>query len=110
MNRSWIFVVIVFIVLFVVLAYQGFLVRQSINRGYVQERKVIDIMNDMRMFKQEVKFRDSILLIGIENGYRKIEEMSNIRKMTQREIDSLKLVIDGEIDAISGFKKGMLSW
>ncbi len=110
MNRSWIFVVIVFIVLFVVLAYQGFLVRQSINRGYAQERKVIEVMNDMRMLKQEVKFRDSILLIGIENGYRKIEEISNIRKMTQREIDSLKLVIDGEIDAISGFKKGMLSW
>jgi len=91
-------------------AMQIAFIRYSIVKANKLDDQVTKVMNDLRVLDAEVRVRDSMLVKSIESSYQKIEELTEIRKMNQKQIDSLKLEIESDLDVIDEYKKDMLTW
>jgi vacuolar-type H+-ATPase subunit I/STV1 len=85
-------------------------IRYSVVKADKLDDQVTKVMNDLRVLDAEVRVRDSMLVKSIESSYKKIEELTEIRKMNQKQIDSLKLEIESDLDVIDEYKKDMLTW
>lgn len=84
--------------------------RYSIVRAEELKDRVDKINADLRVLDVEVRLRDSMLVKNIEGSYRKIEELTEIRKMNQKQIDSLHDVILDDIKGIEDLKADLLKW
>ena len=84
--------------------------RYSVVRADRLDDKVTKVMEDLRVLDVEVRLRDSMLVKNIEGSYRKIEELTEIRKMNQKQIDSLHDVILDDIKGIEDLKADLLKW
>jgi peptidoglycan hydrolase CwlO-like protein len=84
--------------------------RYSIVRNDQLQDKIDKINADLRVLDAEVRLRDSMLFRNIEGSYRKIEELTEIRKMNQKQIDSLHDVILDDIKKIEDLKANLLKW
>ena len=84
--------------------------RYSIVRNDQLQNKIDKINADLRVLDAEVRLRDSMLVKNIEGSYRKIEELTEIRKMNQKQIDSLHDVILDDIKGIEDLKADLLKW
>ena len=91
-------------------AMQIAFIRYSVVKADKLDDQVTKVMNDLRVLDAEVRVRDSMLVKSIESSYKKIEELTEIRKMNQKQIDSLKLEIESDLDVIDEYKKDMLTW
>jgi len=91
-------------------AMQIAFIRYSVVKADKLNDQVTKVMNDLRVLEAEVRVRDSMLVKSIESSYQKIEELTEIRKMNQKQIDSLKLEIESDLDVIDEYKKDMLTW
>lgn len=84
--------------------------RYSIVKADRLDDKVTKVMQDLRVLDAEIRLRDSMLVKNIEGSYRKIEELTEIRKMNQKQIDSLHDVILDDIKKIEDLKANLLKW
>ena len=110
MNRSLLVYVIITAVSLVFMAMQIAFTRYSIVRNDQLQDKIDKINTDLRVLDVEVRMRDSMLVRSIESSYRKIEELTEIRKMNQKQIDSLHDVILDDIKVIEDLKDDLLKW
>jgi vacuolar-type H+-ATPase subunit I/STV1 len=85
-------------------------IRYSVVKADKLDDQVIKVMHDLRVLDAEVRVRDSMLVRSIESSYRKIEELTEIRKMNQKQIDSLHDVILDDIKVIEDLKDDLLKW
>lgn len=92
------------------MALQIAFTRYSIVRADQIDEKVTKVIQDLRVLDVEVRLRDSMLVKNIEGSYRKIEELTEIRKMNQKQIDSLHSVILDDIKGIEDLKADLLKW
>lgn len=92
------------------MALQIAFTRYSVVRADQIDAKVTKVMHDLEVLDIEVKLRDSMLVKNIEGSYRKIEELTEIRKMNQKQIDSLHSVILDDIEGIEDLKADLLKW
>lgn len=92
------------------MALQIAFTRYSVVRADQIDAKVTKVMHDLEVLDIEVKLRDSMLVKNIEGSYRKIEELTEIRKMNQKQIDSLHNVILDDIEGIEDLKADLLKW
>ncbi len=92
------------------MALQIAFTRYSIVRADRLDDKVTKVIQDLRVLDVEVRLRDSMLVKNIEGSYRKIEELTEIRKMNQKQIDSLHDVILDDIKGIEDLKADLLKW
>lgn len=74
------------------------------------ELEHIGLMHRVEVLDAELRIKDSFLLEAIGNSYAKIEEMSKIRKMSLKEIDSLEKKIHDEKLDFETVKTDLLSW
>lgn len=110
MNRSlFIYGGITAVSLFFMVLQLAF-TRYSIVKADRLDDKVTKVMQDLRVLDAEIRLRDSILVKNIEGSYRKIEELTEIRKMNQKQIDSLHDVILDDIKRIEDLKANLLKW
>jgi vacuolar-type H+-ATPase subunit I/STV1 len=84
--------------------------RYSIVKADKLDDQVTKVMHDLQILDVEVRMRDSMLVKSIESSYRKIEELTEIRKMNQKQIDSLHDVILDDIKVIEDLKDDLLKW
>jgi len=110
MNRSLIVFGSITAVSLVFMAMQIAFTRYSIVRNDQLQDKIDKINTDLRVLDVEVRMRDSMLVRSIESSYRKIEELTEIRKMNQKQIDSLHDVILDDIKVIEDLKDDLLRW
>jgi hypothetical protein len=110
MNRSFIVYGGITAVSLVFMAMQIAFTRYSIVRAEKLDDRVTKVMQDLRVLDVEVRMRDSMLVRSIESSYRKIEELTEIRKMNQKQIDSLHDVILYDIKVIENMKDDLLRW
>lgn len=94
----------------VFMAMQIAFTRYSIVRNDQLQNKIDKINTDLQVLDVEVRMRDSMLVKSIESSYRKIEELTEIRKMNQKQIDSLHDVILDDIKVIEDLKDDLLKW
>lgn len=92
------------------MALQIAFTRYSVVRSDRLDAKVTKVMHDLELLDVEVRLRDSMLVENIEGSYRKIEELTEIRKMNQKQIDSLHGVILDDIKGIEDLKANLLRW
>jgi hypothetical protein len=92
------------------MALQLVFTRYSIVKADRLDDKVTKVIQDLRVLDVEVRLRDSMLVKNIEGSYRKIEELTEIRKMNQKQIDSLHGVILDDIKRIEDLKADLLKW
>jgi hypothetical protein len=110
MNRGLlVYVIIASVFLFVIILQVAF-TRYSVGRLERLKESVDFINADLKVLSIEVRLMDSILVKNIEGSYRKIEELTEIRKMTQKQIDSLHDVILDDIKGIEDLKDDLLRW
>jgi len=110
MNRSLLVYGSITAVSLVFMAMQIAFTRYSIVRNDQLQDKIDKINTDLRVLDVEVRMRDSMLVRSIESSYRKIEELTEIRKMNQKQIDSLHDVILDDIKVIEDLKDDLLRW
>jgi hypothetical protein len=55
--------------------------RYSIIKADKLDDQVTKVMHDLQVLDVEVRMRDSMLVKSIESSYKKIEELTEIRKM-----------------------------
>jgi vacuolar-type H+-ATPase subunit I/STV1 len=84
--------------------------RYSIVKADKLDDQVTKVMHDLQVLDVEVRMRDSMLVRSIESSYKKIEELTEIRKMNQKQIDSLHDVILDDIKEIEDLKDDLLKW
>lgn len=68
------------------------------------------IKGRLDQIEHDVKARDSVLMQKIEDSYERINDLSRIRKMTEKQIDSLAAVITDERKKLDEMKQNLLSW
>ena len=110
MNRPFLVYGSITAVSLVFMAMQIAFIRYSIVKSEKLDDQVTNIMQDLRVLDVEVRMRDSMLVRSIENSYRKIQELTEIRKMNQKQIDSLHDVILDDIKVIEDLKDDLLRW
>ena len=110
MNRSFIIFGSITALSLVFTAMQIAFIRYSVVKADKLDDQVIKVMHDLRVLDAEVRVRDSMLVRSIESSYRKIEELTEIRKMNQKQIDSLHDVILDDIKVIEDLKDDLLKW
>ena len=110
MNRSLLFYGSITAVSLFFMSLQIAFTRYSVVRADRLDGKVTKVMEDLRVLDAEVRFRDSMLVKNIEGSYRKIEELTEIRKMNQKQIDSLHDVILDDIKGIEDLRTDLLKW
>ncbi len=110
MNRSLLVYGSITAVSLVFMAMQIAFTRYSIVRNDQLQDKIDKINTDLRVLDVEVRMRDSMLVRSIESSYRKIEELTEIRKMNQKQIYSLHDVILDDIKVIEDLKDDLLRW
>jgi len=110
MNRSLLVYGSITAVSLVFMAMQIAFTRYSIVRNDQLQDKIDKINTDLRVLDVEVRMRDSMLVRSIESSYKKIEELTEIRKMNQKQIDSLHDVILDDIKVIEDLKDDLLRW
>lgn len=110
MNRSVIVYGGLAVVSMLLMALQIAFTRYSIVRADKLGDKVDKVVNDLRVLDIEVRLRDSMLVRSIESSYRRIDELTDLRKMNQKQIDSLHGVIVSDIKAIDDLKGSLLKW
>ena len=74
------------------------------------EKKYDNVLMQMKALDIEVKVRDSILVKGIEEGMKRIDELAAIRSMTQKQIDSLQSRIEIGQKELDADRKKLLDW
>lgn len=94
----------------VFMAMQIAFTRYSIVRNDQLQNKIDKINTDLQVLDVEVRMRDSMLVKSIESSYKKIQELTEIRKMNQKQIDSLHDVILDDIKVIEDLKDDLLRW
>jgi peptidoglycan hydrolase CwlO-like protein len=110
MNRSFlVYGGITAVSLFFMMLQIAF-IRYSVVKADKLDDQVTKVMHDLRVLDVEVRMRDSMLVKSIESSYRKIEELTEIRKMNQKQIDSLHDVILDDIKEIEDLKDDLLKW
>jgi hypothetical protein len=110
MNRSLLFYGSITAVGLLFTVLQIVFTRYSVVRADRLDAKVTKVIEDLRVLDVEVRLRDSMLVKNIEASYRKIEELTEIRKMNQKQIDSLHGVILDDIKGIEDLKVDLLKW
>ena len=110
MNRSFIVFGSITALSLVFTAMQIAFIRYSIVKADKLDDQVTKVMHDLQVLDVEVRMRDSMLVKSIESSYRKIEELTEIRKMNQKQIDSLHDVILDDIKEIEDLKDDLLKW
>jgi peptidoglycan hydrolase CwlO-like protein len=110
MNRSFLVYGGITAVSLIFMAMQLAFTRCSIVKADKLDDQVTKVMNDLRVLDAEVRIRDSMLVRSIESSYKKIEELTEIRKMNQKQIDSLHDVILDDIKEIEDLKDDLLKW
>jgi peptidoglycan hydrolase CwlO-like protein len=110
MNRSFIIFGSITALSLVFTAMQIAFIRYSVVKADKLDDQVTKVMHDLQVLDAEVRVRDSMLVRSIESSYRKIEELTEIRKMNQKQIDSLHDVILDDIKAIEDLKDDLLKW
>lgn len=68
------------------------------------------ILNRVQQLDIELRIKDSFLLVAVENSYRKIDELSHLRSMNQKGIDSLTKSIEQDRKSFESLKEDLLSW
>jgi len=110
MDRKQGIYVIVILVSVLFFAIQMAYIRYGIVKGEQLKAEFTKIKHDLEILDYGVKLRDSMLMVSIESSYRKIEELTEIRKMNQKQIDSLHDVILDDIKGIEDIKGRLLDW
>ena len=110
MNRSFLVYGGITAVSLIFMAMQLAFTRYSIVKADKLDDQVTKVMHDLQVLDVEVRMRDSMLVKSIESSYKKIEELTEIRKMNQKQIDSLHDVILDDIKAIEDLKDDLLKW
>jgi peptidoglycan hydrolase CwlO-like protein len=110
MNRSFLVYGGITAVSLIFMAMQMAFTRYSIVKADKLDDQVTKVMHDLQILDIEVRMRDSMLVKSIESSYRKIEELTEIRKMNQKQIDSLHDVILDDIKEIEDLKDDLLKW
>jgi peptidoglycan hydrolase CwlO-like protein len=110
MNRSFLVYGGITAVSLIFMMLQIAFTRYSIVKADKLDDQVTKVMHDLQVLDVEVRMRDSMLVRSIESSYKKIEELTEIRKMNQKQIDSLHDVILDDIKEIEDLKDDLLKW
>lgn len=110
MNRSMVVVLVVFFLLLVADIIDREITKKRVKKLENVKDRVDVIMADLKVLDAEVRLRDSILIERVAQSMKRLDELSELRSMTQKQIDSLHLRIAIEQERIESEKKKLLDW